>query len=362
MEDSFGKAAITDDIQFTPEDKNLRGFVNRIPAAVAVVDAALQLKFTNTRFLQLLNGAQELPAGISLQALFPEAVLSIEAFNHLPMQKNGEKQLQQVPCRAIPGLGAVKYFNLNFQSLNAGQAGSDIIVYATEVIAGGMATNSAEHVFATRQLQEREKRFHALINATSEIVYQMNADWSAVRKLEGRGFLQDTLEPDANWIQKYVHPEDRAKVQEAVVRAISKREVFELEHRVLRADGTGGWVFSRAVPIVDENEEVVEWFGAAVNITPHREAEQALTEALQAMEARKRLYDAVTASTPDLIYVFDLNYRFIYANKALLTMWGRTESDSIGKGLLELGYEPWHAEMHEREIDQVVATDRKSVV
>ncbi|GAA4339702.1 sensor histidine kinase [Flaviaesturariibacter amylovorans] len=73
-------------------------------------------------------------------------------------------------------------------------------------------------------------------------------------------------------------------------------------------------------------------------------------------ERQLRLYEAITSSTPDLIYVFDLKYRFIYANAALLQMWGKTWAQSIGKGLLENGYEPWHAEMHEREIDQVVAT------
>ncbi|UFH53143.1 PAS domain-containing protein [Spirosoma sp. KNUC1025] len=54
--------------------------------------------------------------------------------------------------------------------------------------------------------------------------------------------------------------------------------------------------------------------------------------------------------------VFDRSYRFAYANQALLDMWGSTWEKSIGKGLLENGYEPWHAQMHEREIDQVMAT------
>ncbi|HEY4338129.1 MAG TPA: ATP-binding protein [Puia sp.] len=73
-------------------------------------------------------------------------------------------------------------------------------------------------------------------------------------------------------------------------------------------------------------------------------------------DSQRRIYEAITASTPDLVYVFDLNYKFVYANKALLAMWGRSWDDSIGLGLLELGYEPWHAEMHEREIDTIVAT------
>ncbi|BDU16479.1 sensor histidine kinase [Lysobacter auxotrophicus] len=76
----------------------------------------------------------------------------------------------------------------------------------------------------------------------------------------------------------------------------------------------------------------------------------------EAAASKLRLYEAVLQATPDLVYVFDLQHRFIYANDALLTMWGRSWSESIGKTCLELGYEPWHAQMHDREIEQVIAT------
>jgi PAS domain S-box-containing protein len=73
-------------------------------------------------------------------------------------------------------------------------------------------------------------------------------------------------------------------------------------------------------------------------------------------ERRRRLYETFLENSPDLAYVFDLNHRFTYANKVLLKMWGRNWEDAIGKSCLELGYEPWHAEMHDREIDQIIAT------
>jgi PAS domain S-box-containing protein len=73
---------------------------------------------------------------------------------------------------------------------------------------------------------------------------------------------------------------------------------------------------------------------------------------------RYRLYEAILSATPDLVYVFDLNHRFVYANAVLLQMWGRTWEQSIGKNCLELGYPDWHAEMHGREIEQVKATRR----
>ena len=87
-------------------------------------------------------------------------------------------------------------------------------------------------------------------------------------------------------------------------------------------------------------------------------AENALLQSTAASEKQRRLYDTILSSNPDLIYVFDLNHRFTYANEALLRMWGRTWDEAIGKNCLELGYEPWHAAMHDREIDQVVATKK----
>jgi PAS domain S-box-containing protein len=74
------------------------------------------------------------------------------------------------------------------------------------------------------------------------------------------------------------------------------------------------------------------------------------------MAHQRQLYEAILSNTPDFAYVFDLNHRFAYANEGLLKMWGKTREEAIGRTCLELGYEPWHAAMHDREIDQIVAT------
>ena len=73
-------------------------------------------------------------------------------------------------------------------------------------------------------------------------------------------------------------------------------------------------------------------------------------------EAKERIYQALLQTTPDLLYVFDLQHRFIYANDALLSMWGMSWDEARGKTCLELGYEPWHAAMHDEEIERVIAT------
>lgn len=96
------------------------------------------------------------------------------------------------------------------------------------------------------------------------------------------------------------------------------------------------------------------------DISLRKQSQIDLEDALDANEKQRRLYDSITNNTPDLVYVFDVNYRFTYANRALLAMWGKTAEEAIGKGLRENGYEEWHARMHEREIDELIAT-RKNI-
>src|SRR6185312_17386273 len=102
-------------------------------------------------------------------------------------------------------------------------------------------------------------------------------------------------------------------------------------------------------PLRGPNGNVTGIFVQANDTTERVAAEQALSR-------QRRLYEAILGNTPDLAYVFDLNHRFIYANEGLLKMWGKSWDEALGKSCLELGYEPWHAAMHDREIEQVIAT------
>lgn len=209
-----------------------------------------------------------------------------------------------------------------------------------------------------QQMEDNERRFRALVNATSDVIYRMNPDWTIMHELDGRGFLSDSGQPINDWLTRYIHPADQHLIQSAIQNAILQKRVFQLEHRVVKSDGTPGWTLTRAAPVFNDQHEIIEWFGTASDITARKEVEEELRITREELMASKRLHEAIAGSTPDLIYVFDLDYRFIYANKALLDMWGKTWEESMGKYLIELGYEPWHAEMHEREIDQVIATKR----
>jgi signal transduction histidine kinase len=129
-----------------------------------------------------------------------------------------------------------------------------------------------------QQLDRATSRHQALTAATSDVIYSMCADWSEMRPVDGRGFIKDMAAPARSWVQDYVPPDEHPRVLAAIDRAIATRSAFELEHRVLRVDGSIGWTLSRAVPIVGEDGEVEEWFGVASDITERKLAEEKLKE------------------------------------------------------------------------------------
>ena len=99
-----------------------------------------------------------------------------------------------------------------------------------------------------------------------------------------------------------------------------------------------------------------EGMSLVLDITERKQAEQEIARLAAESDRQRRLYETILTNTPDFMYVFSLDRKVIYANDALIQMWGRGREGAIGKTFLEIGYEPWHAEMHDREIDQVRAT------
>jgi len=73
-----------------------------------------------------------------------------------------------------------------------------------------------------------------------------------------------------------VLPEDRARWQETIERAIHKKSDYDLEFRILLTDGTVKWIHTVAHPILDASGELVQFVGSSVDITERKRAEEAL--------------------------------------------------------------------------------------
>lgn len=141
--------------------------------------------------------------------------------------------------------------------------------------------------------KQSERRLRAFVAATSDVVYCMSPDWSVMYQLQGKHFIADTQNPERDWLQKYIHPDDQARVMAVIGAAIRTRTTFELEHRVRRVDGSLGWTFSRAIPLMNAAGEITEWFGAASDITTRKEAEAKLQAQLGRLDLLGQITHAI---------------------------------------------------------------------
>ena len=173
-----------------------------------------------------------------------------------------------------------------------------------------------EHKRAEKALRFSEERFRALVTASSDVIYRMSPDWREMHQLDGRNFLADTLAPKDSWLQEYIDPDDQARVMAVVNEAIRTKSFFEMEHQVRRIDGSLGWIFSHAIPMLDAEGEIVEWFGTAKDVTEHKRSEQALRES----EDRYRtLFNSIDEGFCVIEMMFDgadnpVDYRFVEVN------------------------------------------------
>jgi PAS domain S-box-containing protein len=174
-------------------------------------------------------------------------------------------------------------------------------------------------------LGESEARYRALVSASSEVLYRMSPDWSEMSHLTGGGFIADTEIPDRDWLQKYIHPDDQPRVTKVIGEAIRAKSVFQLEHRVLRVDGSLGWTSSRAVPLLDANGQIIEWFGAASDITQRKQAEEAMR---QALDQRKLALEAANLGAWD----YNLDTGEVFWDERSQTIFGATKEYRLSYG------------------------------
>lgn len=181
-------------------------------------------------------------------------------------------------------------------------------------------------------LRENEARFRALVTATSDVIYRMSPHWREMAQLHGKDFLADTTNASTTWLEKYIPPEDHADVMKSIREAVEAKNPFKLEHRVLRADGTLGWTLSRAIPMKDEHGNVVEWFGAASDVTAAKQAQESLRQSHAKLSEQARLLDL----SNDAILVRDKDDRVIYWNRGATEIYGYTSEEAAGQVTHEL--------------------------
>jgi two-component system cell cycle sensor histidine kinase/response regulator CckA len=94
------------------------------------------------------------------------------------------------------------------------------------------------------------------------------------------------------YARRFVHPDEIPIVGEEIRKAIEATDPNfsrQLEHRILYADGTVGWITVRFFIVKDTNGQTVKTYGVNQDITARKKAEQALRESEEKLVRSKKM-------------------------------------------------------------------------
>jgi PAS domain S-box-containing protein len=166
-----------------------------------------------------------------------------------------------------------------------------ILAHAAAIIIS-QYNEAEDHKQAEEDLRKREERLSAFIETSSATAFRINPDWTELYHRYGKTSRSYTSGSNTVLVDKYIPPNDQPVVRKNIAKAIQTKSAFEMEHRVIKKDGSVGWSASRAIPIMKEGE-IVEWFGTASDITKRKQQEKREQFLLKLNDALRLLSDAV---------------------------------------------------------------------
>ncbi|MCJ8501036.1 hybrid sensor histidine kinase/response regulator [Desulfatitalea alkaliphila] len=190
---------------------------------------------------------------------------------------------------------------------------------------------------AAEMLKDSDRLFKAIVTTSQEWIWSIDIAGKhifsnpAVEKILGRRPEEIT---GSAWHQM-VHPEDVAKVKDALSKSMAQRTGWRnLVLRWRHKDGTFRWLESNAVAVLDDAGRVIGFHGSDRDITDRTRSE----EDLQSNEARFRL---MFQNAPMPYQSLDEEGRFIDVNQAFLDTLGYRREELIGKYFGDILHPDW---------------------
>ncbi|OCQ94328.1 histidine kinase [Oscillatoriales cyanobacterium USR001] len=172
-------------------------------------------------------------------------------------------------------------------------------------------------------LRESEERFRSLVANLPGAIYRCCCDEHCTME-----FISDEIEVisgyrAADLIQNQrltfasiIHPEDAGTVKREVATAIAAKHSYNLEYRIIHANGSVRWIAEKGRAEKSQNGDVLWLDGLIFDITRSKQSELSLLQVRAAVE-----------STSDAIAIADLDGNSIYHNQAFIHRYGYTAEE-----------------------------------
>ncbi len=204
------------------------------------------------------------------------------------------------------------------------------------VILEALAACEEERARSARALVESEERYRLVARASNDSLweYDVAADriWWGEDSLQSLGYRPGEIPSTVAEWEERVHPDDLREFRETFHGAIRRGEdLWTLEYRVRRRDGTYAYVFERGWITPDAEGRPTRMVGALMDLSERRRAE----EALRGSEERyRRLVETMAQG----VVVFDGTGGFVDANPAAEEMLGLSAGELRGRTSADPGW------------------------
>ena len=137
-----------------------------------------------------------------------------------------------------------------------------------------------ERRHAEEALRQSEKKFRHLADAMPQLVWTAEPDGTVDYFNRRHETLSGARRgDDGTWTwSPVIHPDDLQATLAAWDHAVRTGQNYEMEQRLLLADGAFRWHLARATPIRDESGRVAKWYGTTTDIHELKEVQRALTD------------------------------------------------------------------------------------
>ncbi len=156
-------------------------------------------------------------------------------------------------------------------------------------------------------------------------------------------------------MQDITHPEDLPRNEGLFARLVEGGDLFHIEKRYVRPDGSTVWAKNAVSAIRDMSGELVLTVAVCIDITAHMDAEAALRES----EARK---SAILQTALDCIITIDQGGQILDWNPAAEVTFGHSAATALGQDLAQVIIPPELRERHNQGMARYLATGEVRVL
>ncbi|WP_176736448.1 PAS domain-containing hybrid sensor histidine kinase/response regulator [Oligoflexus tunisiensis] len=181
----------------------------------------------------------------------------------------------------------------------------------------GTNTDIHEQKITSQKLQENEAKFRTIADAMPQMVWSTLADgfhdYFNKRWYEFTGMSEGSTDGDG-WNGMF-HPEDQERAWKVWQHSLATGDPYEIEYRLRHRSGQYRWTLGRALPIRNEQGDIVRWMGTCTDIHDQKQA----SEVLAASEAKLR---AILSQLPVGVVISDTEGQIVTTNEAFRQIWG----------------------------------------